>query len=83
MGRTLIPRLKSICDSCMQCKELPTMTGTTGVFWLMPVSSPALRESSRKSFDRSYRCVTRSGSALRIRIAARAAAAFDGEIPTL
>jgi hypothetical protein len=59
------------------------MTGITGVPDDSPVSNPSSLQRARKYADRARNAATRSGSATSLRSAARAAAAFDGVMPTL
>ena len=53
MGWTLIPFLKRAWESLIDCKEFPTMMGTTGESLLVPVLSLRTRAKSKKHLDNS------------------------------
>ena len=59
--------------------ESPRITGTIGVSWLLPISSPASQASRANRIARSFSRAARCGSNLAMRTAASAAAALAGE----
>gem|GEM_PF-6953721 len=83
MGCTLIPRPPKACAKRKARPESPTIAGTTAESALAPMFTPRSRHLARKKSLRHRSRATRSGSFCNNLTAARAAAAFAGDNPTL